>query len=227
MRLAIALLIAAPAWGAVSWTVGNTNTNTNFAVAQTRSITLAVTAGQLIIADCATAATQACSVSDDVNGAYDLVKSVTGDRTFPARIYAKVATTTATVTITTSTAPTSVEHHLHVAAFTCTGGTPITTPNVTASSANGTAIGSITTTVDNTLLLIFADRSTSIAPASGYTSFGSTVSSIRVLSAYKLDANSAGSHTPDTTGGTQHFAMSAAMEATPTASAAVKHRVTQ
>src|SRR3954467_8106997 len=82
----------------MAWTHGNSNSTTG--PSTSLDVTLAVTAGDLIVAFGSAATGQTTAFSDDVNGNYTPVASVESDRPSHQTVAAKIATTTTTVTIT-------------------------------------------------------------------------------------------------------------------------------
>jgi hypothetical protein len=208
MRLAIALLLAATCYAQSVWTHGNSSTATP--ASATTSTTIAVTAGDVIVAFATAQSAYHTLVADDVNGAYTELHYYADDRTpNPISIWGVIATTSATVTVTAHPSTGGGEVHLHVANFTRTG-TLSLTPNATGGATSAATVN-LTTTDANTLLLGFADRSTSIAAGSGYTQIGTSTGFCRLLSEYSVTDNSAGSHTVNVDGGTAHGIVAVAM----------------
>lgn len=172
----------------MTWTAGNTNSST------TSSITLAVTAGQLIVAFVAcngTAAAVGCS--DNVNGAYVLALFGTSNRPASMAIFYTVAATTATVTIT-GTSDITVEA-VHAAAFSHSAGDISGSINDFKFTISVQTVN-LTTSINDTLVVGFGDGSTTNNAGSGFTTIAQTVANIRATSEYQTAlTNSAGTQT--------------------------------
>lgn len=174
----------------MAWTrpAGNSSTGS--------STTLAVTAGDLVVVFVGSNNT-GTTISDGVN-TYTVHEYYTSNRPSQCHVFACIAATTTTLTITASTGTIDA---VHAACFQH-GGDPLVAEIDDTDEQGTTASVTLTTTQDNTLLVGFLDCSTSGSPGSGFTQLGVTVSSYRLLSEYKLADNSAGSQTVDATVGT-------------------------
>lgn len=160
------------------------------------STTLAVTAGDLVVVFVGSNNT-GTTVSDGVN-TYSIHEYYTSNRPSQCHVFACIAATSTTLTITASTGTIDA---VHAACFQH-GADPLVAEIDDTDEQGTTASVTLTTTQDNTLLVGFLDCSTSGSPGSGFTQLAVTVNSFRLLSEYKLADNSAGSQTVDATVGT-------------------------
>jgi len=184
----------------MGWSVGN-SAHSTAGTGTTRTATLAVTAGQIIVAFAWTNSGQsACAFTytDDAAGggnAWAEADKLTTARPSVISIGKAIATTTATITITV-TGDHTIEW-LHVVAFSHDGGTIPGTVNATNKAASSSSI-TVTTSVANTLLVGASDSSGgNPTVGSGFTFvFGADVSTVRAMSEYETDlTNSSGSNT--------------------------------
>jgi len=197
---------------AATWTAG-ASAQISGTPPPSATCTLAVRAGDLIVAFASpgNANTTIPTVSDNVNGTYTQVVTVVNNRPTSITMFAKVASTTGTITLTIYTFP-AVEETLHVVAFTPPAGMIASvTPQTTGTSTSTNSV-SLTTTSADELIVAAGDASGSNAPGSGYTQIQSTVTTTRLLSEYKL-TNTAGVNTVTWTMRTQRGGVAAAFVA--------------
>jgi hypothetical protein len=194
----------------MTWTVHNTNSTTTI-VASSGNCTLAVTAGDIIVAFGASSGSGiVTSFSDNVNGAYTAAANADNDRPANISVAMKIAATTATVTIT-GTSSSNLDA-IQVFSVANNAGTIPGTKN-TSNSALSSQTVNITTTTDNCLIVGAGDASGSCDAGSGFTAIAQTLSGLRFTSEYQTAlTNSAGVNTVALSEGTQRGILAVAFD---------------
>lgn len=210
-RLLILICFAMTLNGA-TWTAGASSVIAGSSPS-TASCALSVMAGDLIIvmATPGNTVTSIPAISDNVNGTYTQIATVVNNRPTSLTMYAKVASTTATVTITMTAWP-AVEETLHAVAFTPPPGTIASATAQTTGTSTSTNSIALTTTSADELIIGVGDASSAISAGSGYTQIQSTMTTVRLLSEYKL-TDAPGVNNVTWTMGTQRGGVAAAFVA--------------